>query len=146
MMVPHPGRRRVLVALALGALAFATAMPALAQDPRITDAQRVAREWLALSDAGDVQATYAAASPKFQATMTQQQWADASTRARAPYGAVRQRTLAATQVAEQVPNLPNGNYVLLMFRTSFENRDAAETVTMERGADGTWRLVGYSIR
>ncbi len=149
MMLPLPGRRRALAALALLAIAAmigAAPSTAWAQDPRITAAQVAARDWLALSDAGDVQGSYAAASPKFQATMTPQQWADASTKARAPYGAVRQRTLAATQAATQVPNLPDGAYVLLMYRTNFANRDAAETITMERGADGAWRLVGYSIR
>jgi len=149
MMLPLPGRRRalaiigvVLVTAAIGAVPT----HALAQDPRTTEAQRAARDWLALSDAGDVQGSYASSSPKFQATMTPQQWADASTKARTPYGAVRQRTLAATQAALQVPNLPAGTYVLLMYRTNFANRDAAETITMERGADGAWRLVGYSIR
>ena len=149
MMLQHMGRRRALVALALMVATGAVgslSTPAQAQDPRITDAQRVAREWLAQSDAGDVQGTYAAASAKFRATMTPLQWADASTKARMPYGAVRQRALAATQVSQQVPNLPSGNYVLLMYRTSFANRDASETITMEREADGAWRLVGYSIR
>ena len=149
MTLPHPGRRRALAALALVAIsvAFGTvSTTALAQDPRITEAQRAARDWLALSDAGDVQGSYAAASPKFQAAMTPQQWAEASAKARGPYGAVLQRTLAATQASVQVPNLPEGTYVLLMFRTNFANRDASETITMERGADGTWRLVGYSIR
>ncbi len=152
MMLPLPGRRRALaiLALVLGTAAIGSvsllSTPALAQDPRITEAQRAARDWLALSDAGDVQGSYAAASPKFQASLTPQQWAEASTKARLPYGVVRQRTLAASQAAEQAPNLPAGAYVLLMYRTSFANRDAAETITMERGADGVWRLVGYSIR
>ncbi|MEO6565794.1 MAG: DUF4019 domain-containing protein [Casimicrobiaceae bacterium] len=149
MVFTVSGRRRALAGLALvlaTAAIGAVSSPALAQDPQITAAQFAAREWLALSDAGDVQRSYATASPKFQATMTPQQWADASTKARLPYGAVRQRALAATQATSQVPNLPEGAYVLLMYRTSFANRDAAETITMERSADGAWRLVGYSIR
>ncbi|MEP7329990.1 MAG: DUF4019 domain-containing protein [Betaproteobacteria bacterium] len=146
-MLLQTGRRRALVALSLFVSALVlTSVPAQAQDPRITEAQRVAREWLVMSDAGDSKGTYAAASAKFRGTMTPEQWADASVKARGAYGAVRQRTLAASQAALQVPNLPDGTYVLLMYRTNFANRDAAETITMERDSDGVWRLVGYSIR
>jgi len=149
MMLNFRGRRRALIALALSfgvTLLAVTTTTAWAQDPRITEAQRVAREWLALSDAGDTKASYAAASPKFRGTMTPEQWEKASVAARGPYGAVKQRSLAASQASLQVPNLPDGTYVLLMYRTSFANRDASETITMEREADGVWRLVGYSIR
>lgn len=144
-MGPHLGRRRALAGLALVAFTIAigaVATPALAQDPQITEAQRAARDWLDFSDTGDVQRSYASASPRFQAAMSPQEWADAWTKARAPFGAVRQRTLASSQI----PNVPEGSYVLLIFRTSFANRDAVETITMGRGADGAWRVVGYSIR
>ena len=148
-MVRQASRPRVLVALALWFMASVLAVlspTALAQDPRITEAQRVAREWLVLSDGGDTRATYAGASAKFRGAMTLEQWVDASAKARAPYGAVKQRSLASSQAALQAPNMPDGTYVLLIYRTNFANRDASETITMEREADGVWRLVGYSIR
>jgi hypothetical protein len=75
-----------------------------------------------------------------------EQWEQALAKARAPYGAVTARALMSAQPALQAPNMPDGVYVLLIYRTSFAARDASETVTMEREADGVWRLVGYSIR
>lgn len=148
MTLHEGGRRRALMALVLwsGVAAAAwQATPALAQDPRTSEAQRVAREWLALSDAGDAKGTYAAASAKFKGTLSEEQWAQALASARAPYGAVKARTLVSAQPAPQAPNLPDGAFVMLVYRTNFAARDAAETVTMEREADGVWRLVGYSI-
>jgi hypothetical protein len=145
-MRSHRGRRRALLALALWSGMIGLVTPALAQDPRTSEAQRVAREWLALSDAGDATATYTAASAKFKSALTVEQWEKALTSARAPDGAVKARTLTAAQPALQADNMPDGVYVMLLYRTNFAARDASETVTMEREGDGVWRLVGYSIR
>lgn len=142
MTSQHCGRRALMVlALWSGMVA-----PVLAQDPRTSEAQRVAREWLAWSDAGDGKATYTAASAKFKNALTVEQWEQALTTARAPYGAVKARTLTAAQPVLQAANMPDGVYVMLLYRTNFAARDASETVTMEREGDGVWRLVGYSIR
>jgi hypothetical protein len=146
MALIQGARRRALLALAFCSGILMLAAPAMAQDPRTSEAQRVAREWLALSDAGDAKAAYAAASAKFKGALTMEQWQQAVAKARVPYGAVNARTLISAQPAIQAPDLPDGVYVMLIYRTNFDARDASETVTMEREADGVWRLVGYSIR
>ncbi len=146
MALTRDARRRALLALALWSGIVMLAAPALAQDPRTSEAQRVAREWLALSDAGDAKATYAAAAAKFKSALSVEQWEQALAKARAPYGTVTTRTLMAAQPALQAPNMPDGVYVMLLYRTNFAAREASETVTMEREGDGVWRLVGYSIR
>ena len=144
-MTFHHGGRRAVLALALWSGLALLAVPAQAQDPRTSEAQRVAREWLALSDAGDAKATYDAASTKFKGALTVDQWGQALSQVRVPFGAVTARTLTAAQPALEAPNMPAGVYVLLLYRTSFAARDASETITMEREADGVWRIVGYSI-
>jgi len=46
-----------------------------------------------------------------------------------------------------VPGAPDGEYVVLRFETSFENKaKAIETVTPMREKDGTWRVSGYYIK
>ena len=72
-MTSHHGRRRALMALALWASTLGLVAPALAQDPRTSEAQQQARDWLALSDAGDAKATYAGASAKFRSALTVEQ-------------------------------------------------------------------------
>ena len=65
--------RYVILTLALacfGGVAFS-------QDPAATTAQRVAREWLALTDAGNAAASWDAAARQFKNAMTRDGWAEA---------------------------------------------------------------------
>ena len=46
-----------------------------------------------------------------------------------------------------LPGAPDGEYVVIQFDTSFENKKAAiETVTPMMDQDGTWRVSGYYIK
>ena len=138
------GRRGVLVALALWALAGM--MSAAAQDPRVSAAQAAARDWLVLTDAGNAGGSYAAAGAKYRSALTAEQWAGALASARTPFGPVVQRTFATGQTGKP-QGAPDGEYAVVVFRTAFEKKsDTAETLTMEREPDGQWRVIGYSIR
>lgn len=128
------------------ALAIAASLPSHAQDARATESQRVAREWLALADKQDGAGTWTQAGPKFQAAMTQEQWTRALKDARGPFGAALQRAVLKSEFGKSIPGQPDGEYMLLQFRTSFEKKESArETVTLER-VDGKWRVIGYFIR
>jgi hypothetical protein len=130
----------------LVALAAVAALPARGQDPRASDAQRAAREWLALADKLDGSATWDAAGQQFQAAMKKPRWTRALNDARGPFGPVLQRAVSSTQFMKSIPGQPDGDYALLQFRTSFEKKESArETVTLE-SSDGKWRVVGYFIR
>ena len=139
------GRRTVLAALSVWALACA--LPAAAQDPLINEARHVALEWLTVVDADNATASYAAASDKFRTAMTAEQWAGALANAREQFGAMQRRTFAGGQKADEAPNKPKGEFVMLVFRSGFAKRDTVvETLTMEREPDGKWRVIGYSLR
>lgn len=136
-------RRRQLVTL----LALAACAPAFGQDPRASETQYLAREWLKLTDAGNAQAAWQAAGKKFQAAMTLEQWTQALATQRAPYGAFIQRTLNGADFRSNFPNQPPGEYALLQFRTTFANRSVViESISLERESDGRWRVVGYALR
>ncbi len=46
-----------------------------------------------------------------------------------------------------LPGAPDGEYVVIRYRTEFENKmKAVETVTPMLEADGAWRVSGYYIR
>ncbi len=136
-------RRRQLVAL----LALAACAPAFGQDPRASETQYVALEWLKLSDAGNAQAAWKAAGKKFQATRTPEQFTQALAEQRAPYGALVQRALNGADFRSNFPNQPPGEYAMLQFRTTFANRTVAvESISLEREGDGRWRVVGYGLR
>jgi Protein of unknown function (DUF4019) len=111
------------------------------------DAERAARDWLALADVADVGGTWAAAASLFRHAVPEDEWARSLEAVRAPLGAVVARTLRTGRPAAELPGAPDGEYVVLEFDTRFERKRAAvETVTPMRDADGRWRVSGYYIR
>ena len=139
------GRRRALAGLAAVAVLAATA--AGAQDPRASVVAATAREWLVLVDRGDAKAARDRAAAKFRDAAPEDRWVKALATQRGPRGAVVQRTLARTRFEKSFPGAPEGEYAVLAFRTAFEKEAVgSETVTLEREADGVWRVVGYTIR
>ena len=140
-------RRRALLVVLACWLSTTGIGSALAQDPRATAAQKEARSWLELTDRGDPLASWSAAGKQFQNTISADQWADSLKQVRPPLGAIVERTLLSTQFTRSFPGAPDGDYALLVFRSSFAKKiDSRETVTLEHEADGAWRVVGYFIR
>ena len=141
----NTGRRAMLAALPVWA--FACALPVAAQDPQVSEARRVALEWLSVVDADNATASYAAAADKFRRAMTQEQWATALSQARAQFGPLQRRTFAGAQKADEIPNKPEGEFMVLFFRSGFAKRETVmEQVTVERERDGKLRIIGYSLR
>ena len=128
------------------ALACCAAL-ALAQDPAATTVQRVARDWLQLTDRGDGAASWDAAARQFKNAAPREGWVESLRSVRDPLGAVERRTVLTTTFTRSFPSAPEGDYAIVLFRTSFAKKeDAAESVTLEHEADGAWRVVGYLIR
>jgi Protein of unknown function (DUF4019) len=139
-------RRRVLLAVVACGLVAIGPGSALAQDPRGSAAQAQALAWLALSDRDDAAASWRATGKQFQGSVTIEQWGDALHKLRPPLGAVLDRTLMSTQFTKSFPGAVEGEYALLVFRSRFaEKSESRETVTLQREADGAWRVIGYVI-
>ena len=145
-MCIEPNRRRRAL---LAALTSAIAVPgvALAQDPRASQVDKAARDWLALADKLDGSGTWKAAGQRFQAAVSEDRWAALLRQERERRGAVEQRAAAGTSFTSQLRSIPeSGSYAMVHFRTSFANEPSAtEDVTLEQGADSTWRVIGYVI-
>lgn len=140
-------RNRAWRSVALICVAWLVAGPAIAQDPKATAAQAAARDWLALADRSDAQASWNAAAKKFQAAMPTAGWADALAKVRTALGPVKSRTISQTGFRKTFQDVPDGDYALIVYVTNFTNKvRAQETLTLERESDGQWRVLGYSIR
>jgi len=140
-------RRRVLLLIVACCLSAAGVGSAWAQDPRGTAAQKEARAWLALTDRGDAAASWRAAGKPFQDAISADKWGESLKQVRPPLGAVVERSILSTEFPKTFPGAPAGEYALLVFRTSFANKiDSNETVTLQREADGVWRVVGYFVK
>ncbi len=140
-------RRQALLVVLAGCLSATGIGSASAQDPRATAAQKEARSWLALTDRDDARASWSATGKQFQNAISADKWADSLKQVRPPLGALVERTLLSTQFTTSFQGAPDGDYVLLVFRSSFVKKIASgETVTLEHEADGAWRVIGYLIR
>ncbi len=105
-----------------------------------------AGDWLALVDQGQYTASWDAAAPLFQASTTKQQWEGAAQGARSPLGELGKRALRAAEYKTSLPNAPAGEYVVVHYDSAFAKKAAArEIVTLMRGADDTWKVVGYFV-
>ena len=120
---------------------------ARAADDAETKAATAARAWLTMVDAGKYGPSWDAAAAMFRSGVTRASWERMAAGARGPLGTMRSRELAAAKATSSLPGAPDGHYVVLQFRTSFEHKAAAtETVTMVLEGDGVWRTTGYFIR
>lgn len=140
----HPGRRKALAVLS--ACALVVALPARAQDPRLSEAHAAGMAWLRLADADDAAGTYKTAAKRFHDAMPEDKWPPAFQAARGQFGKNLRRTIVSTQPSNGAPGAP-GEFVVMVFRAEFEKRpDAIETLTLEHEADGKWRVAGYLMR
>ncbi len=113
------------------------------QGPAIT----AATEWLAIVDAGDYARSWQTASPFLKNAVGQQKFASGVQSVRRPLGKVLNRRLESSKHFSEVPGAPDGEYIVLIFKTSFENKEnVLETVVPMREKDGTWKVSGYYIR
>ncbi|VXB91715.1 DUF4019 domain-containing protein [Massilia sp. 9I] len=133
-------------AILLSIAAFA--QPAGAQDsPAATQAATKAAEvWLAQVDAGDYAGSWKEGAATFRGLVSQERWNEALRGARAPLGAVKSRTLARAQHTLKLPGAPEGEYVVIEYRTEFATRAGTETVVPMREADGSWKVSGYFVK
>jgi hypothetical protein len=127
-------------------LAFAGAC-ALVADEKTDAARQAAESWLALVDAGKYGESWDHAAAYFKANVPKEKWEQMMTGARKPLGAAKSRDLATATYTKQLPGAPDGEYVVIQFNSSFENKKTAlETVTPTMDKDGKWRVSGYFIK
>ena len=110
-------------------------------------AERVARAWLALADAGQVEQSWAVSSLLFRGTLTATSWSLEYSAVRGCLGAVRTRVLRGVRATRRMVGAPEAEYRVFRFRTTFEGQggELDERVTTTREADGRWRVAGYYV-
>jgi hypothetical protein len=114
---------------------------------RAIRAVKAAQAWLSLIDSGDYGASWQEAADIFKNAATKEQWAGMAKTVRQPLGEVISREVMTKMPTQTVPGGPDGEYVVIQFKTSFENKkNAIETVTPMLDKDGVWRVSGYYIR
>ncbi len=126
------------------------ASPALLSSPTQAQeraAQVAAETWLMLLDGGKYAESWQSASGPFQASIPQDQWVGQLGMVRTAYGKASGRRLRVIKYTTTVANASPGEYVVLQYEASFENKtNAVETLTTMLDRDNTWKVAGYYIK
>jgi hypothetical protein len=107
----------------------------------------VSQAWLSLVDEGNYAESWNQAAGFFKNAVTKEQWLNSMKTFRVPLGKVVARKLKSKQYTKTLPGAPDGEYVVIQYETTFENKKSAvETVTPMLDKDGKWRVSGYYIK
>jgi hypothetical protein len=106
-----------------------------------------AERWLAIIDEGKYAKSWEEAAEYFKNAVKQEQWIKSLNGVRKPLGKLILRKLKSKVYMTSLSGAPDGQYVVIQFESSFENKKTAiETVTPMLEKDGNWRVSGYYIK
>jgi hypothetical protein len=132
----------LVVCLSLCA-AFAVAQGSEKEKTAIT----AAKKWLSLTDSGNYKRSWMYSAGYFRNSITEERWVQTLTAVRTPLGKLISREVKSAVYESSLPGVPDSEYVVIQFETSFENKKSAiETVTPMLEKDGKWRVSGYYIK
>lgn len=140
-------RVSVMVMVCCGILAACTAGMSAQEKAVEQMGVKDADSWVGLVDSGQYAKSWEEAAPVFQAAVTADQWAATLKRVREPLGKVRTRIVQSATRTSKLPGVPDGDYVVILYETSFEHKETGqETVFLSRERDKEWRVAGYYIK
>jgi hypothetical protein len=114
-----------------------------AEDAAVASSQ----EWLSLVDKGKYAESWDEAAGFLKNAVPKQKWSESLQAYRKPLGKLISRKLLSKQYAMSLPGAPDGEYVVIQYETSFENKKSSlETITPMLDKDGIWRVSGYYIK
>ncbi len=103
--------------------------------------------WVSRLDTTQYDTTWSTAAALFKSAVSLNQWTQSISAVRSPLGKPLDRQLQSAEFKTSLPGAPDGQYVVIQFRTRFEHKkEATETVVPMLDKDGQWRVSGYFIR
>ena len=134
--------KSLLIAFILaGSIALAFA------DEQTDQAVAAAKTWLGLVDEKQYEESWVKAAPFFKEKVKEEDWVKMVSAVRSPLGDMKNRELIGAQHTKTLPGAPAGEYVVMQFKTAFQNKpEAVETVTPMKDDKGAWRVSGFFIK
>lgn len=145
-MIPRP------LLLAAGGLLFLTLQPSSLRgvDPtrdEIQAAQQAGENWLALLDAGRFESAWGQRYGLANKLTTKEAWLKGTRTRRSLLGRALSRQRYKDKFTHQLRgSVPDGDYELISFKTSFEHKKSGVEVLTIARSDGGWQVAGYAIR
>ena len=141
--------RRAKVFVVIGAVIWAlcSSYESVASEEKVGKALEVANQWIALIDGQKYGESWETTAVYFKNAIGKEKWEQKLVAVREPLGKLVSRRLKSKTYTTSLPGAPDGEYVVIQFDTSFENKKVAvETVTPMLGKDDAWRVSGYYIK
>ena len=138
-------KQYVLICSLILILAFL--QPLWADSIKELSAQKASDAWLSMVDEGNYSESWRNASSLFKNAVDENQWEKSLNSVRKPLGEILSRKAITLNYTTTLPGTPDGEYVVIQYKTSFKNKASAiETVTPSLEKDGIWRVSGYYIK
>jgi len=135
---------RVIVASII-TLTFTTLIKA--EDTKEQAAIRAAENWLFIIDTEQYEDSWENGAIFLKTEASKELWVSSMNKFRKPLGKMEERKFKSSQYMINIPDAPDGEYVVIQFDTVFENKkEAIETITPMLDPDGEWRVAGYFIK
>ena len=138
---------KIYAVIGMAVLGLLLSYTSMASEEKENRAVEAAEKWLALVDEGKYGESWETAAVYFKNAITKDKWEQMLTAFRKPLGKMLSRELKSKIYRTSLPGAPDGEYVVIQFTTSFENKKhSIETVTPMLDRDGKWRVSGYYIK
>jgi hypothetical protein len=106
-----------------------------------------ADRWLSLVDSGRYDKSWEIASEFFKKAVPKEQWIKSIAALRKSFGRPLSRKIKSKRSTQIIPGGPDGQYFIIQFETSFENRKSSvETIIPMLETDNRWRVARYYVR
>lgn len=143
----HDKHRVIFLMAALGIVAMGCSKKEPPSGGSVDEGLAAANRWLEVVDAQRYEDSWEQACAFFKGVVPKEQWLTQIAGVRGPLGSVVRREVASAEYATKLPGAPDGEYVVIQYRTKFQNKATAiETVTPMRDPDGVYRVSGYYVR
>jgi hypothetical protein len=117
------------------------------KDSAEKQALAAADAWLALVDDGKYAESWDAAAQFLKNAVSKDDFVKSLGAARKPLGKMKSREVQSKEYRTGLPGAPDGQYVVIQFKTALENKQSAvETITPMLDKDKKWRVSGYYVR
>ena len=103
-----------------------------------------ALEWLSLIDNQHYGESWDSAGVLFRSQISKGEWASAVSAVRSKVGKHQSRSLTTTTSMNSLPNVPDGDYVVIKYQTVFSGQQSTENLTLFNSKAG-WVVIGYFI-
>jgi len=136
-----------LILVVLQSICFAQEIQTKIDETKKIAAIKVADAWLKLVDEKKYGESYEQAAIIFKTAVTRESWEQTLNGILPSFGKIISRELISATYKTSLPGAPDGEYFVITFMTSFENKeDSLETVAPMKDYDGVWKVSGYYIK